>query len=40
MLTYADLYVDDCTVPAADIVERFLDLCDEEPGAIGEALSY
>ena len=33
-INHAELYFDDCTVPPSDIVERFLNLCDSEPGAI------
>jgi cell division cycle 14 len=29
-----DIYFDDCTVPSADVVKRFLDVCDSAPGVI------
>eukprot|EP00960_Hanusia_phi_P049121 759374-Hanusia_phi.AAC.3 len=33
-INHYDLYFDDCTVPPANIVSQFLDICDREQGAL------
>jgi len=33
-INHYDLYFDDCTVPPANIVSQFLDICDRERGAL------
>ena len=33
-IKHVDMYFDDCTVPGLDIVQRFLDVCDEADGVI------
>jgi cell division cycle 14 len=33
-IKHHDLFFNDCTVPPEDIVERFLNICDESPGVV------